>query len=317
MIYIEMGDYYKHIKYPEKERIDFYDYLSSYTDLQQAFGDNVFAAERHWVHNGRYEGRNIKLTDINYQILLNYIKKNHTNFDKTGSKINLITSLYNESNYLRRQEYIHALKFNIKNPLIKKIYIYYDLSTDENNELSTVMNHSKIEVKFYYGRPSFAEMINFSNTKPDDTWMISNADIIHTPTLSKISDINLDGKVLALTRWDFVSEETITPYHAFNKINTISQDTWIYNTPFDFPVSFSKINLGEIACDCHVSQQLKKAGIRTYNPCMDIQTLHLHLQNSRIQDYGDSVIKILNNQFNGTWPTVDVCDVHHIEYKKK
>lgn len=303
---------HNYIKYPDINRIDFLDYLNSYTDLQQAFGTSVDKARSHWLESGRFEGRNIKINNVDYNLVEIYIKKNYTNFNNILQKVNLITSLYNEPDPIRRREYICTLKLNIQNPLIEKIYIYYDLSTDENDELAAVMKHSKVEVKFYYGRPSFAEMINFSNTKPDDTWVISNADIIHTPTLSKIFDIDLAGKVLALTRWDFVSEETITPYHAFNKINTISQDAWVYNTPFDFPASFSKIELGTIACDCHVSQQLKITGVETYNPCMDIQTLHLHLRNSRTQDYGNSATKILNDKFNGTWPTVNTCDIDSI-----
>lgn len=311
-----------HIKYPDANRVDFLDYLNSYADLQRAFGRSVNSARAHWLDCGRFEGRNIKIKYVDYNLVETYIKENFTNFNNTSQKVNLITSLYDEPDPVRRQEYIYALKLNIQNPLIEKIYIFYEPSLADPDggtktyhddvELTTIMEHQKVEVIHFYERPSFDDLINYSNTKPQGIWMISNADIIHTPDIEKIFKINLHNKLLALTRWDFVSETEITPYHAFDRVNTISQDTWIYKTPLQYPDSLVKYKLGELACDCFISRDFKQHDIHVYNPCMDIKTLHLHFQNSRTQDYSETSQKILETQFNNVWPTVSVCDINDI-----
>ena len=71
----------------------------------------------------------------------------------------LITSLYNETNEARREEYITCLKNNMAHPMIKKIHIIYDKAKDgKNNNFRTVLKNlatqepKKLKMSLIQGR---------------------------------------------------------------------------------------------------------------------------------------------------------------------
>lgn len=273
------------LKYPDPDRVNFHDYLRSYPDLQSAFGDNVEAARKHWITCGRYEGRHVKLNNVDYKKISTYVKHNHITGSYSNSDFNLVTCLYNDKNIQRDMEYRLALNLNLYNENIKSIYIYWDTTTGVFDWVDLNI-HNKIKLINFSGRPDFHTLFNYCNQdKSNIIWCICNGDIVPTKTMSLIHTQEMHNKLLALTRWEFVSENEITVFNEHRKPNGYSQDTWIIKPPFDTPPEFKNIYMGKIACDSELGNITKQNGIAVYNPCMDVKTLHIHLQNSRTQTY--------------------------------
>ena len=84
--------------------------------------------------------------------------------------------------------------------------------------------------------------------------------------------------------------------------NKFSQDTWIVKPTDSIIVNeLDDIYMGKVNCDCKLTGTLKRHGVEMYNPCMDIKTLHLHLQNARTQTYN-----VANTEY------VDSCSLQDI-----
>lgn len=302
----------------ELSKIDFNDYLNHYVDLKKEFGNNVEKAKQHWINHGKYEGRLVKINfDYNKieKFITNITLKSNSYFSNIlinknekclGIKdIFLVTTLYNETNIVRKKELMLALNHNINNKMITKIILFYD--TSKGKDISTLLYLSSIDkilIQFTKERPFFKKMMEFSNnfslnycknniiSQRKALFIISNTDIIFDETLAKIYSINMSNKILALTRWDFVAENKIGIRVANNKIMTTSQDTWIFESPLDLRSlnpEFDQIQLGTWECDGAINYFVKNSNINIFNPCLDIKTLHIHFSN--VRNYIDKEIK--------------------------
>lgn len=196
----------------------------------------------------------------------------------------LITSLYNETNEQRMQEYSTCLNNNLAHPLIKKIIVFYDTSQDNatNTLLSRLSKTNSVDIQFISGRPTFGNCFALANQEyPNNKIIIANADIYFNETLSQLLDYDLNNKFLALTRWNVQPDQSLKMYYyKNNRPATVSQDTWIFQSPIK---QFRKTNimLGTQHCDGKIAYQAKNAGLRVSNPCYTIQTCHLHLSDIR------------------------------------
>lgn len=271
------------IKYPEHSRIDFEDYLKSYPDLQQAFGSDVNKAKQHWITNGRFEGRHIRLQDIDYKKIEQHVTETYHNHCNDLS-VNILTSLYLDKNPQRAEEYKLALRLNLKNSHVGHIHVLWDSNNGDIEHF--VEPHEKLTVIPFNGRPSFKTLFDYCNTQElHALWCVCNGDIVITDDIHKLQSINMNNNLLALTRWEFVSETDISIFHEHERPNKYSQDTWCFKTPVLVPSELELIKMGKVACDSHLSNVYKHYQQFIYNPCMDIKTLHIHLQNSRTQTY--------------------------------
>jgi hypothetical protein len=271
------------IKYPDISRVDFEDYLKSYPDLQQEFGDDILKARQHWITNGRFEGRHVKLQNIDYSKIEKYVTETYHTYHNDTS-VNLLTSLYLDKNPLRMQEYKLALQLNLKNPHINHIHVMWEGHDKETEQI--LSDHEKITVIPHNGRPSFKTLFEYCNIQnPGGLWCVCNGDIVLTNDIHKLQSINMNNNLLALTRWEFVSETSVSVFHEHEQPNKYSQDTWCFKTPILVPSELELIHMGKVACDSHLSNVYKHYQQFIYNPCMDIKTLHIHLQNSRTQTY--------------------------------
>ncbi len=202
----------------------------------------------------------------------------------------LITTLYNEKNAERLQEYLTCLEKNIQHPLIKKIHIAYDSSQDEpNHKLSDQLQHPKITISFlkHPGRPTFTKLFEIANTwYPEQRVIVSNADIFFNDTLSLLDKTDLTGKFIALTRWNVTPQGTLEIFKQYVNgafyptTSARSQDTWIFKTPVP-QFKDDSIRIGTWGCDIAIAAEGVKAGLEVYNPCKSIQACHLHLSNVR------------------------------------
>ena len=271
------------IKYPDVSRVDFEDYLRSYPDLQHAFGNDVTKAKQHWVTNGRFEGRHIRLLDMDYKKIEQYVTKTYHEHHNDLS-VNILTSLYLDENPHRAEEYKLALQLNLKNPHVNHVYVLWDNCGGKIDHY--IKPHEKLTVLSHDGRPSFKTLFEYCNTQERHAlWCVCNGDIVITDDVHKLQSINMNNNILALTRWEFVSETDISVFHEHERPNKYSQDTWCFKTPVLIPSELELINMGKVACDSHLSNVYKHYQQFIYNPCIDIKTLHVHLQNSRTQTY--------------------------------
>jgi hypothetical protein len=271
------------IKYPEPTRVDFKDYLNSYPDLQQAFGNDTSKARQHWINNGRFEGRHIRLQNIDYKKIEQHVTgiyHNHYN----DLSVNILTSLYVDKNPLRAEEYKLALQLNLKNPHVNHVHVLWDNCGGEIEHY--IPPHEKLTVTSHGGRPSFKTLFEYCNSQETHAlWCVCNGDIVVTDDIHKLQSINMNNNLLALTRWEFISETDISVFHEHERPNKYSQDTWCFKSPILVPSELELIYMGQVACDSKLSDVYKHYQHGIYNPCVDIKTLHMHMQNSRTQTY--------------------------------
>ena len=297
------------IKYPDDSRIDYDYYIATNKDIKNIQNINIEIAKNHWLKYGQYEGRMYKLLDVDYNIIKNYIKDFTNNSYTASIFFILIINLYNETNHLRIKEYLLTLQSNLKNPHITQIIIYYDTSKDDDNNyiynfiIDQININNNIKLILCTERPSFKELFeianNNNNNNNNNNYIISNADIIHTCDLEKLNTINLDNKLIALTRWEFIEETKIVPMNMYNYVHTWSQDTWIFNKTINLHINqiqeLNNIYIGTVRCDSKINYYLKLTNIDIKNYCIDIRTVHMHLQGCRKQDYTIESIDYYNN----------------------
>jgi hypothetical protein len=303
-------------KYPDPERIDFFDYICSYSDVQDfskcELGYSVKLAKKHWLDLGRYQCRHIKFKNVDYSELESYILENHMPVNSI-KKINVVTSMYYEKDEKRLEEYQLALKLNIMNPAIGSIVVFYEPKNGEKFE-DIYPTSSKVSIINCNQRPSFGEIFDYTNKKPG-LWVIANADIFLSNDFSVFQSFDFKNKLIALTRWDFISEKEISTFNYLGKPNEYSQDAWIYKSPISYPQPVSDIGLGQILCDSNICHLFSIDGYSILNPCNDIKILHIHLQNSRKQSYeglNGAKEKMFKGSCPNDWPRSKVCSLSDI-----
>jgi len=214
-----------------------------------------------------------------------------------AKKFTLITVLYNEKNEKRAQEYLTCLEKNRAHKKIASIHVVYDTSKDTETEKKTILNklnEEHITITYIDSRPTYQFCFDIANAYyPDSKIILANADIYFDETLSLLDDYDLEGKFLALTRWD--QQSNTTCYIHGIKIHpeeSYSQDTWIFKTPIDFPNS--NILIGIPGCDTAIAYYAKENNFTVLNSCLSIKTHHLH--ESEIRNY-DNSFKYPNETF--------------------
>jgi len=203
-------------------------------------------------------------------------------------KFTLITTLYNEKNETRINEYITCLEYNVSHPDINILHIIYDTSKDSENEPENVLLNYLItkdfKITYLDKRPTYGICFNLANNLYNNQNIIlANADIYFNATLHKLINYNLTNTFLALTRWNVQKDGTLAIYKHGKSINAISsQDAWIFKTPIR-KFENDDIELGIRHCDGAIAHEAFKAKLRVINPCLSIQCCHLHA--SQVRNY--------------------------------
>lgn len=270
------------------KRIDFNDYLNYYPDLKKVFGNNLKLAQKHYENTGYKESRIIKFKDFNWD-KFNKIFVEKLNYGKIEEKIILITSLYNETNINRLNEFICCLKFNLDNPNIEQIIIYYDISKGKNKTLEEIfIKYDKIKIIETSNRPNYLQLAK--NIPQNKIGLICNADIIYDDSLQEIFYFDLTNTIIGLTRWDFIDEKTAIPRRDYikkkleNPNDTLvkSTDTWIMKgNIIQKYKDFEKIELGTWNCDVNFVDLCLKNKINYISECYNIKSYHIHFSNCR------------------------------------
>ena len=187
--------------------------------------------------------------------------------------INLLIEHFIPSNNIRLTEYLYCLRKNLKNNLIKKIFIFIEEGTEIN------FSSEKIEIIKRKTRPSYKDIFCFCNeTLNGEVCVVSNGDIIFDENLIHLEKISLDKVFLALSRWEIYSKEFTWLIKPF--INYTSQDSWIFKPPI--PASDEmNFKMGTLGCDNRISMLAKDLGYTIQNPGKIIRNIHFHLSHYR------------------------------------
>ncbi len=201
----------------------------------------------------------------------------------------LMVPLYNEKNSFRIDEYISCLEKNMTHSMIKKIHVMYDVSHDDDREsclLKFILDRN-LQVSYIDRRPTYQDFFNLADTLyPNQAIILSNADIFFNETLYSLKNFNLDGKFLALTRYNVLKNGVLDLYWLkdqkgmFSKQSAeYSQDVWIFKTPL--PKLKCDILVGTWTCDSRLAYQISRTHLKVLNPCLTIQCCHVHLSDVR------------------------------------
>ncbi len=208
-------------------------------------------------------------------------------FNSVASSFVVITTLYNEKNEERRQEFIKCLERNLAHELITEICVMYDTSKDDqDNQLLEYLKTKPVRLMFISARPTFGDCFELAEQLySNSTIIIANADIYFNHTLHQLVPYDLKNVFIALTRWDVLPSGRLTLFKdPFGIPWGRSQDVWIFQTPFKKLLK-TDFALGTYGCDNAIAYWAHKSGLRVINPALSIQACHLHSSNIRNYSY--------------------------------
>jgi len=202
------------------------------------------------------------------------------------NKLNIITSFYiskyNDSlDSSRSKELETCLLNNISSTFVEKIHLFVD-DIDSLNRLNMLVNDTdKIVVIDIGKKPKYYDYLKYIiDNLPNKICMITNSDIyIHQCDVKLINELMTNKIVYSLTRYEHDMSPTL--------INNFggSHDCYIFNSSFlDTSILQSQHvdfyqNIPGI--ETRIISSFLNEGFKVYNPCYQIQIVHLHKTNLR------------------------------------
>ena len=155
---------------------------------------------------------------------------------RISHKYKLITTLYNEQNDKRIQEYITCMKRNLTHPLIDEIHVLYDSSKDnDKNYILKFLQDNNINISFIASRPTYRYCFEYANKAfPNFRVILSNADIFFNDTLTPLNNFDLNNTILCLTRWNLIENGNIEMfkqleiYEVITRCKICGHARWLY-----------------------------------------------------------------------------------------
>lgn len=292
-------DKYKFEK-PHINNIDFSHYAKIYDDVKMNYNERN--AHEHWTQYGSDEGRIFKLKRFDLDVFDKYYENNYANTDINNAFV-LITSIYEEENEDRRKELQYVIKKNNDNKLIKKIIVFFDRCHDANIDTSVLINDDilmsmyqflnglkKVTIIMINGKFDLISGLSYIDDDYCETQKVimANADILITNTFGKICEIDLlaSNSIITLTRHDVIDNVKIELRNRYNQIFDTSQDCWIFEKSKKSKMSIhvqkqDKICMGTWNCENEFNHFLSCNGVKLYNCCRELITIHIHNVDTR------------------------------------
>lgn len=174
----------------------------------------------------------------------------------------------------RQREYDDCLQKNLDNPLISLVHIL----TEESLDLSYFRHAEKLVQTVIGERLTYEEAFNYANeftTEEHNIWILANADIYFDESLQYLSDVDMNARMLALSRHDIQKDgslRTLPPAYALG-----SQDAWIFIPPVPTEKMMTHFFLGIPKCDSRIAYEFMHIGYHVINPSKKIIVRHLDL----------------------------------------
>lgn len=195
----------------------------------------------------------------------------------------LITTLYNEKDPVRLEEYTECLSKNLHNPYIEKIVVLFEDASnlpEEKKQLKKTLTHSEVDkVQLYYiqSRPSFQDIIDVANKFCGSNIIFANADIYFDESLKSFTQHPLDNFLVCLSRYDLIDDRWQSAANGFTIGKTrykASFDSWIFKSPLNIKIPH-QFKPGIWGCEKFANYAIK-AGYRLINPSNEIKSYHVH-----------------------------------------
>jgi hypothetical protein len=219
--------------------------------------------------------------------------------------INIVSTFYTTSNEQRNMELTATLLKNVESPIIEKIHLFID-DVDALNILISLTKHTdKISIIEGYKKPLYSDFFRYilKNVK-GKLCMITNADIYISSYEEQLLKALYKNKwVYALTRHEHdMSCPLIDRYFG-------SHDCYIFNSEFiDASIinyKFTEFYQNLVGIESRIISAFIELNFTAYNPCKQIQIVHLHESNFRTWNVEDWVgLHPLNDDdalFNSCW----------------
>ncbi|HKO99536.1 MAG TPA: FkbM family methyltransferase [Pyrinomonadaceae bacterium] len=188
----------------------------------------------------------------------------------------LLRSVYEDQDSGRTAELFECLRRNDQNEVFDEIHLFIEESNGAESFGSVPwFQFRKVVAIPHDGRLTFKTLFKYANQNlAGRKVVIANADIFFDQSLALVNDIDLDGKLLCLSRWDVQPDGSA---HFFE--HPSSQDAWIFQAPIQpFNCDF---HLGKLGCDNLLAWEAANAGLKVSNPSRSIKAHHLHLSQVR------------------------------------
>jgi glycosyltransferase involved in cell wall biosynthesis len=187
--------------------------------------------------------------------------------------ISLITTFYRDSSPERQEELIFTLKENINNKAIDHIY----LLVQSIAEFSDLVQFDKITLLESSGKiPTYGELLAASSKLPEGTTIvIANSDICFDATISRISNWNLEQRLLVVSRLEGRPNQP----NLFYTEHHLSSDAWIFRTPLI--TDKCVITLGKLHCETTFICHMQRQGYEVSNVSLNVNCYHVHESGKR------------------------------------
>ena len=267
---------YQHYSYYFPQDVEFkskwyYNDINIFNNWKKLQNEKVFPQQLEYFMGDRYKGSEIKRIEINELV---YKRKYY-----------LLQPFFIHSLESRNNEFKKSLLENLKNEYIKTIYLFFENFKEIYYSIYPYINNRRIKIIDVHSRQTYKMIIDFCNKYlNNEICIVANTDIWFDSTLKILEKINLDNKILCLTRYNNISN------YSLHDDSGASHDTWIFRSPlrkFDYD-----IQMGILGCDSLFHIRAKALEIKLLNCCYDIKSYHehsdisheSHTRNNRLKD---------------------------------
>jgi len=190
----------------------------------------------------------------------------------------LLVGFYRDAVATRMGELLTCLERNAANALFDAVHVFVEDKRVRRAQVLRdfpILSHPKIRLIDHGQRVSYRDLFDYASCAlAGKRIVVANADIYFDATLALLDGVDLDGKLLCLSRWDVHDDGSA---HLF--AHTYSQDAWIFQAPIR---SFrSDFRMGLPRCDNRIAWEAQRAGLAVSNPSCSIRAHHLHASGVR------------------------------------
>ena len=209
--------------------------------------------------------------------------------------INLITSFFIPKEVERQNEILKCLKNNINSRYIKKIYLCIEKKEDLDFLKEKINPKGKIQLILFNKQPTYADYVKIANQLQEEICMISNSDIWVRNCEQELINLlkNNNNICYSLTRYERDKNNNIkllmTGWNDTN-YSVGSFDSFIFKSPIQLDYSLINQVQNRPGSEHVFKTELEYKGIKFYNPCYDIITVHEHLSNIRTYTKKDDLL---------------------------
>lgn len=190
-----------------------------------------------------------------------------------------VTQYYTPSSAQRHREIKTCLERNANSSLINKIILLNEKTED------FPVGKVPIEQRVIGRRLTYADVMHAAADFPDVIVAFANADIcIDDESWRQLWNINLDGKFLAILRYDVPASWKTSEAKLFGP-RADSQDTWVIKASEIQKISYKNMNIpfGKMGCDNAIAMEMLRQKLVVVNPALSLKTWHFH--SSEVRGY--------------------------------